>query len=73
MENGWRRDQLEQAYSELKAGYIIQHGRIEALENEIENLREAVSRIQELRAKLDRLLSRLEVIKQPKKAIPYYG
>lgn len=63
----WRIYQLEQAYSELKAGYkagyMILQSRIDKLETEIGELRVLVSKIPVLKKRLDDIYLRLHSMK----------
>jgi len=69
----WKIYQLEQAYSELKAGYkagyMILQSRMDKLETEIEELRVLVSKIPVLKRRLDDLYLKLNSMK--KKHVSY--
>ena len=55
----WKVYQLEQAYSELKAGYTVTQSRIEKLESELEELWNIASKIPELREKLEAIHNKI--------------
>jgi len=55
--------QLEQAYSELRAGYTISQSRIEELERQVKELWEVTSRIPELRKRLEEIYLQLVKVK----------
>lgn len=60
----WKVYQLEQAYSELKAGYTVTQSRIEKIESELVELWNVASKIPELRKKLEALHTKILVTKE---------
>lgn len=64
----WKVYNLEQAYSELKAGYAASQSRIKELESEVEELWRVVSKVPELRKRLENIYIKLD---RMKKNIPH--